>query len=269
MPVQSGTHVIHIVLPGESLSYLANRYDSDPAIMTQVNALYPPFTEAQMIMVNQALLIPVRNAYQAKTLYVISTGDTIWSIASRYATSPELLAGINDNIQNPGFIYPNQQIIIPAYIYQVETNDSIVSISSRSGIAIQQIILANSNRASFSPDLIREGYRLIIPLPSSTNIVVTSPFPGTTVQNNQRLTGYARAYEATVLYRLYDSNGVEVIRDTGTMTAYGAPAYSSFEDNLLFDQSPTSSEGILEVYTRSAMDGSVQDLVQVKLILDQ
>ena len=83
--------------------------------------------------------------------------------------------------------------------------------------------------------------------------------------NGQRIEGQARVFEANVLYQLRDANGTIVSNERSTMADKGAPEYGNFTSTLPFDRTPTSNTGELWVYTRSAKDGSIQDLVKTKV----
>jgi hypothetical protein len=127
------------------------------------------------------------------------------------------------------------------------------------------LIRANRNRYGTS-DVIYPGYLLIVPLPSSENIVVTGPLPGTHIAPGQIMTGNARAFEAAVLYQIRDATGGLVTREKPFMTDAGAPAFGSFSVPLSFDRQPAAQTGTILVYTRSARDGSIQDLVEVNVM---
>jgi LysM repeat protein len=45
------------------------------------------------------------------TIYVVSKGDSLWSIAKRYNTSIEDILEVND-IADPDVIYPGQKLVI-------------------------------------------------------------------------------------------------------------------------------------------------------------
>ncbi|WP_416149818.1 LysM peptidoglycan-binding domain-containing protein [Salipaludibacillus sp. HK11] len=269
MAFQWGTHIIHTVQPGDTIYSLAVRYESDVNRIVQANGIYPPFTDPFVIFPGQVLVIPRMYVDPLETLYVIQPGDTLGALAQRFSSEATLLAGTNSNIQNPNIILPNQQIRIPAFTYDVESGDSIASISQQTGVPIEYILAANSFRPSISPDLIYEGIKLIIPIPVSENIVVYQPVPGMMVHDNTMIKGYARAFEANVLYRLIDDNEVEVMEETFTTAEFAGPNYGRFQDTISFDREPTASTGELQVYTRSAKDGSIQDLVQINVSFQQ
>ncbi|HZK54802.1 MAG TPA: LysM peptidoglycan-binding domain-containing protein [Desulfosporosinus sp.] len=265
MAIQMGTHIIHTVQPGDTVYRLAVRYESDAVRITQANGLYPPYTDLNVIYPGQVLIIPRQFIDPTETLYVIRPGDSLTNLSQRFSTNWELLAGINRTIQNPSFLFPNQQIQIPAFTYDVALNDTLYSISQQTGVSVKKILLANTSRPSVSADLIYENIKLIIPTPSSRNIAVLQPLPSMIVPNKSILEGFARSFEANVLYRLIDQNAVEVINESFTTALYAAPNFGRFTESLSFNTVPTASEGKLQVYTRSARDGSIQDLVQIKV----
>ena len=266
MPIMFGTHILHTVRPGDTVYSLAIQYESTVDAIARANTLYPPFVDPYVIYPNQILIIPKLISSETVTLYVVQQGDTVGAISQQFLAYPELLVGINLTIHHPNFIFPNQQIQVPAVIYEVESGDTLAAISERTGLAIPVIIQANARNLHFSPDILMEGMRLIIPLPMSENIVVTQPFPGSVIRHNQVIAGYARAFEANVLYRVVDDNEVIVTDETFTTAEAGAPAYGRFRDRIPFDRQPTAAAGVLQVYTRSAVDGSVQDLVQTRVL---
>ncbi|WP_332697090.1 LysM peptidoglycan-binding domain-containing protein [Halalkalibacter lacteus] len=268
MTIQRGTHIIHTVQPNDTVYSLSVQYQSSVNAITLANSLYPPFTDPYGLFLGQVLVIPKILSTETQTFYVIQPRDTIGSISNHFSTYPALLVGINPTIHNPDFIVPTQQIQIPVFIYNVNIGDSFWSIAERTGVSKDEMLQANVNRLSISPDLIFEGVNLIVPFPMSENIVVTQPFPGTVVRENEVIGGFARAFEANVLYRLIDDNKVIVTEETFTTAESGAPSYSRFRDRIPFDTPPSATQGELQVYTRSAKDGSVQDLVRTKVLFE-
>lgn len=92
---------------------------------------------------------------------------------------------------------------------------------------------------------------------------MTNPLPGTTIKSGQRVEGYARVFEAVVSYQLRDANGVIVARERSVMANGGAPAFGFFSATLPSDRVPTADTGVLWVYSLSAKDGSIINLVKV------
>ncbi|CAM2976749.1 5'-nucleotidase C-terminal domain-containing protein [Paenibacillus sediminis] len=54
---------------------------------------------------------PAKPALEAQ-VYVVKTGDSLWSIARKYGTTWQMLRDLN-HLKNPNLIYPGQKIILP------------------------------------------------------------------------------------------------------------------------------------------------------------
>ncbi|CAG7640452.1 LysM peptidoglycan-binding domain-containing protein [Paenibacillus allorhizosphaerae] len=263
MPISPGTHLLYTVRPGDTLYTIAEQLGTNVPSLVQINALYPPVTDPNRIFPGQALLARLPGmAEQSSVLYQVQPGDTLYRIAERFSVGVDMLAGLNR--MQPSDILPvAQPLYVAAFVYEVEQGDSLYRISRRFGVPMSELIRANRSRPGLSPDVIYPGFRLIVPLPSSTNIVVFQPLPGTRIVPEQHLTGSARAFEATINYQIRDANGHVVTQERAATAAQGAPAFGIFDVQLQFDQTPVTQTGILMVYTRSARDGSIQDLVEV------
>lgn len=265
MSIIEGSHFIYTVRPGDTLYRIATTFGSAVQLIEQNNALYPPFYSPGMITPGQVLIVSEAGYNQRDEVnQIISPGDTLWQYAKRYDTSVELLAGMN-GLTDPNLIMVNRPLAVPAFIYEVEQGDTLFAIARRFGLPVKTLIEANRGRPGLSPDVVYPNYRLIIPLPSSDNIVLFRPLPGTLVQAGQSLEGYARAFEGTANYRIIDSEGNIVTKERAFQLLEGAPAFSYFSRVVQFDQTPAASTGEIWVYTRSARDGSIQDLVQAKV----
>lgn len=265
MSFTRGTHILYTVQPGDTLYSIAMRFGSGYQLIEQINAIYPPITDPGLIYPGQLLIVPVPGMNpMSTTQWMISQGDTLYSLAQRFSTPVEMIAGIND-VQNPDLIYTGQTLWVPGAIYEVQQGDSLYPLSQRFGVPLSQIVRANEDRPGFSPDVLYPNYRLIIPLPASRNIVVTHPYPGSQIDSGDRLHGFARVFEANVLYQLRDSADQQVIDEKFVTASAGAPAFGEFSAQLTFDQKPTTKTGQLWVYERSAKDGSIINLVEVNV----
>lgn len=263
MPISPGTHLLYTVSPGDTLYTIANRLGTNVESLVQINSLFPPITEPNRIFPGQILLARLPGmAEQSSVLYQVQPGDTLYRIAERFSISVDMLAGLNQ-LEQIDILRVAQLLYIAAFVYEVEQGDSLYRISRRFGITMSELIRANQNRPGLSPDVIYPGFRLVVPLPSSTNIVVFQPYPGSRIAPGQHLTGSARAFEATIQYQIRDQMERIVTQERAVTASQGAPAFGLFDVPLQFDQTPTTPNGILMVYTRSARDDSIQDLVEV------
>jgi LysM repeat protein len=266
MSVPRGTHLMYTVRPGDTLYSINNQFASSLETTIDINMLKPPFTEPDRIYPGQKLLIRLPGmAEESSLIHQVAAGDTMYRIAERYSVGLDMLASLN-NMERPDILQVARLLYIPAFIYEVEPGDSLYRIARRYGTPMSDIVRANQGRPFFSPDLLLPGYRLVIPRPSSTNIVVFEPLPGSRVVAGTVLRGAARAFEATVLYQIVDAEGNVVTRETHFTTAAGAPVFGSFNVPLRLESAPATSTGTLMVYTRSARDGSIQDLVEVAVV---
>lgn len=263
MPISPGTHLLYTVRPGDTLYTIAEQLGTNVPSLVQINALHPPVTEPGRIFPGQLLLARLPGmSEQSSVLYQVQPGDTLYRIAERFSVSVDMLAGLNQ-IQQPNLLRVAQLLYIAAFVYEIEQGDSLYRVSQRFGTSMSELIRANRNRPGLSPDVIYPGFRLVFPLPSSTNIVVFQPLPGTEIAPGRHLTGSARAFEATINYQIRDAMGRIITQERAATTTQGAPAFGLFDAQLQFDQTPATQNGILMVYTRSARDGSIQDLVEV------
>ncbi|MEX1031301.1 MAG: LysM peptidoglycan-binding domain-containing protein [Paenibacillaceae bacterium] len=266
MAIIEGIHYLYTIRPGDTLYTISQRFGSPIQLIEQTNALFPPFTDPFLIFPGQLIVISEIGVGQRSAIsYIVSPGDTLYSIGRRFSATPDIMAGLNPQVTNINLIYPGVPLNIPAFIYEVEAGQTLYGLSRGMGIPLNQLIMANQGRPGFSPDVLFVGYRLIVPLPLSHNIIVYRPLPGTRVNSGQAIEGIARAFEASIEYQVRDDHGVVVTKEQYLTTSAGAPAYGSFSTALTFDQTPTTAGGELWVYARSAKDGRIIDLVQVRV----
>jgi LysM repeat protein len=139
-------------------------------------------------------------------IYVVRSGDTLYSIARRFGTTVQAIVQIN-GITNPSRIYAGQQLLIPreanvtpvptvhppsTTTYIVQAGDTLWSIARRYGTTVQAIALLNNIP---NPSLIFVGQRLRIsgeieePVPPATRIHIVRP--------GETLSSIARHYGTT------------------------------------------------------------------------
>ncbi len=146
-------------------------------------------------------------------IYIVKTGDTLYSIARRFGVTVEALTHLN-KITNSSRIYVGQRLIIPRgngamptprpgatatpkpgttpVTYIVQRGDTLYSIARRYGTTVQAIATRNN---IVNPSRIFVGQRLII-----HGSVTPSPRPATRthiVQRGETLYSIARRYGVT------------------------------------------------------------------------
>ncbi len=263
MPISPGTHVLYTVRPGDTLYRIANAFGTNVPSLMQINAWYPPIIEPDRLYPGQALLVRLPGMSEHSAVNVqVATGDTLYAISERFSVGVDLLAALN-GLERPESLRVGQLLYIPAFVYEVEPGDTLYGVARRFGVPLTELALVNRLRPCFSPDVIYPGFRFVVPLPSSTNIVVFQPMPAMRISPGARFQGAARAFEASALYRIRDAADGVVTRERAFTTSAGAPAFGRFDEPIVFDARPSTAAGTFMVYTRSANDGSVQDLVEV------
>ena len=153
--------------------------------------------------------------YNIETIYyTVKRGDTLSEIASRYGTTVQEIAQINE-IQNVNLIYPGQVLKITTNssnhgsetnstgktYYTIKRGDTLWGISRRYGVSVQNVISWNNIQ---NPNLIYPGQRLILYgnySSSSSNTVYY------TVQRGDTLWRIARRYR-TCPIRIARINGI-------------------------------------------------------------
>lgn len=99
------------------------------------------------------------------TTYTVKAGDTLSGIASKYGTTYQELARIN-NIANPNVIYPGQVIKINGgtveKIYTVKSGDTLSGIANKYGTTWQKLYEKNKSVIGNDPNLIKPGQVLKI-----------------------------------------------------------------------------------------------------------
>jgi hypothetical protein len=101
----------------------------------------------------------------------------------------------------------------------------------------------------------------------SAGIKVFAPAPNSLVERSFSVNGVANVFEGNIHYKLMDAKTTVLISGIGT-TAMGDWQYFSipFEVN---GSASSQAELRLQLYTMSAKDGSVQDLVEIGLKLSE
>jgi hypothetical protein len=95
---------------------------------------------------------------------------------------------------------------------------------------------------------------------------VKEPLANTKVRSPLTVSGEASVFEAALIWQVTDTAGRVLASGFTTATA-GAPAKGTFSITATFQDPPSDIIGFAEVYTRSAKDGEIDEIVRVPLIL--
>ena len=106
----SGQTITHVVQPGENLYRIALKYGTTHAAIAAANNIVNP----NMIYPGQKLIISTGTTPPGTgtRYHVIQPGESLWSIALKYGTTPWKIAAAN-GISNIHYIYAGQTLRIP------------------------------------------------------------------------------------------------------------------------------------------------------------
>ena len=169
------TNVTYVVQKGDSLWSIANANNTTVDELVNLNDLVN-----NTIYVGQVLKIPNSgnsgtNNDNTSMTYVVQKGDTLYSIAQKYSTTPSAI--INKNKLSSDYLTVGQVLTIPNDVestgndedviddnlYVVQRGDSLFSIASKYGVNVNDIIMENN----LNSDVITIGQVLTIPLKST------------------------------------------------------------------------------------------------------
>ena len=144
----------YTVKSGDTLSSIATRFNTTYQDLARINNIVSPY----VIYPNQVIKIKgdntvANNTSNSATTYVVKSGDTLSGIATKYGTSYQSLANLND-ISYPYTIYPNQVLKVngtASKTYTVHSGDTLSGIANKLGVSVSY--LQSKNHIS-NPNLI-------------------------------------------------------------------------------------------------------------------
>jgi murein DD-endopeptidase MepM/ murein hydrolase activator NlpD len=102
----------HTVQPGETLSHIALRYGTTPAMLAALNNVINP---AQLFVGEVLDVSEVAPGHPAVThgyTYSVQPDDTLYRIAARFRANPTAILNVN-GLERAELIYPGQMLVIP------------------------------------------------------------------------------------------------------------------------------------------------------------
>ena len=183
---------VYTVQSGDSLYSIAKKFNTTVDNIKKINNL-----TSNNLSIGQKLIIPKeesnnnKNSNNNQTIYIVNSGDSLYSIARRFNTTVDNIKKANNLTSNNLSI--GQKLIIPSNennnqtIYTVISGDSLYSIARRFNTTVDNIKKANnltSNNLSI-------GQKLIIPSVQNNQTIYT-------VVSGDSLYSIARRFNTTV-----------------------------------------------------------------------
>ena len=161
IPTIGPSNVIYIVKRGDTLYQIANSYGVSVDAIKKLNNL-----DSNTLSIGQQLYIPEGTIIEETNfvVYQVEPGDTLYSIARRYNTTPEAIKEYNNLTSN--LLTVNQILQIPVEeissentIYTVRSGDTLYQIANNFGVSVSEIMNLNN----LSSTLLVVGDTLLIP----------------------------------------------------------------------------------------------------------
>ena len=155
--------ISHIVKKGDNLWDLAVKYDTEVKIIKEINYL-----NNDLLSIDDTLLIPLgktkSNSFIPYEMYIVSEGDSLWSIARKYNLEVRDLARMNSLNENE-YLQLGQQLSIGnknihrnmeskkrTILYSVKQGDNLYKISELFDVTIKSIKeINNFNETTLMP----------------------------------------------------------------------------------------------------------------------
>ena len=128
------------------------------------------------------------------------------------------------------------------------------------------VVFIAEGAQEYVPQLLDLEYLLPM-VAESAGIKIFSPSPNAVVERQFTVEGVANVYEGNIQYTLLEQDGTVLVRGF-TTAAMGD--WKAFTINLVVDETVTVEEPLLlKLYTESAKDGEIQDLIEIPLMLNE
>lgn len=137
------TGTTYTVKSGDSLYSIANRYNTTVNEIKTLNNL-----TSNTLQIGQILRIPTEMADSSDAIYIVKSGDSLYSIANRYNTTVDEIKRLNDLASN--LLSIGQRLQIPTTnqnigtTYTVKSGDSLYSIARNYNTTVDEIKRLNN-----------------------------------------------------------------------------------------------------------------------------
>ena len=166
----------YTVKPGDTLYGISNQYGVSVTELAELNGI-----KGSSLGVGTVLKIPVTSGTNPNNMfmYTVKKGDTLYSIATKYKTTPQKIIDLNylkNNTITPGQILripemytPESEMTVPNYTnYIVKKGDTLYSIARENNISIDTLI--KDNALTSNNLTIGQNLKIRVPIEETTVI---------------------------------------------------------------------------------------------------
>ena len=206
----------YIVKPGDTLYGISNQYGVSVTELAELNGI-----KGSNLSIGTILKIPTTAGTNPSNMfmYTVKRGDTLYSIAKKYNTTPQKIIDLNylkstnikpgDVLRIPETYTKESEMYLPSYTnYIVKKGDTIYAIAKANNILVDTLISDNA----LTSNTLKVGQILKIRTPGSTETVIeecygpdytppatnTTPVIATyTVKKGDNLYAIAQKYNTT------------------------------------------------------------------------
>ncbi|MFZ0546620.1 MAG: LysM peptidoglycan-binding domain-containing protein [Candidatus Promineifilaceae bacterium] len=159
--------LVHVVQDGETLTSIAEQYNTTVEVLQQLNNISDP----ELVFAGQELIVPGGGGSAVAVVHTVQVGDTLQGIAAEYNTTIQAVAEAN-HLVNPSYLVGGQRLTVYSRTgsadaqpltgvpYVVGTGDTLLTIAAQYNQSPEAIIAANDLS---KPTYLVPGQRLRIP----------------------------------------------------------------------------------------------------------
>ena len=153
----------YTVLPNDTLYSISNKFNTTVDSLKKLNNL-----NSNILSIGQQLKVPEVSNNNDELIYIVKSGDTLYSISKKYGVSVDTIKSINNLTSND--LYIGEKLIInniynsnislgsscfgegyvePKYLnYTVKKGDNLYNISRKYGVSVESIMKLNNLTSS-------------------------------------------------------------------------------------------------------------------------
>lgn len=158
---------IYTVQPGDWIYSIANNFNISVEALLAAN---PQIIDPDLIYPGQNICVPVPQPPECPEgmIYIVETGDNIFTIAAEFDVTPGEILAANPQITDPELIFPGQEICIPGeiecpdgMIYTISAGDTLGMIANDNDLTLDELLEANPQIADSNQIFV--GQKICIP----------------------------------------------------------------------------------------------------------